>query len=138
MVFLIMNQLAESPVYICRVFWLAIRRMKNSTSAGAIRFRAVPPMVWSAFRLMAAKANSSENSAPNSAATAMASTINPCSAGQFLAVMAASNQPHCCTRRTNKTPMNAPKIIMPSSARLMMPLRSAKMPASATIIRGTA
>ena len=32
----------------------------------------------------------------------------------------------------------APKIIIPSKARLMIPLRSANTPASATIIRGTA
>ena len=40
--------------------------------------------------------------------------------------------------RTNSTPKNAPKIMMPSRARLMMPLRSANTPASATIISGTA
>ena len=62
--FLIMNQLAASPVSICSVFWLAMMRMKNSTSAGAIRFSAVPPMVWSARRLMDAKLSSRENSAP--------------------------------------------------------------------------
>ena len=43
--FLIMNQLAESPLAILRVFWLAMTRMKNSTSAGASRLSAVPPMV---------------------------------------------------------------------------------------------
>ena len=36
------------------------------------------------------------------------------------------------------TPTKAPKIIIPSSARLMIPLRSANTPARATIIRGTA
>ena len=45
MLFFTMNQLALSPVYICRVFWLAIKRTKNSTSAGASRLSAVPPMV---------------------------------------------------------------------------------------------
>ena len=34
--------------------------------------------------------------------------------------------------------VNAPKTMIPSSARLMIPLRSANTPASATIIRGTA
>ena len=43
-----------------------------------------------------------------------------------------------CKMRTNQTPMNAPKTMIPSSARLMIPLRSANTPASATIIRGTA
>jgi len=52
--------------------------------------------------------------------------------------LAISMQPVACRMRTNSTPMNAPKIIMPSSARLITPLRSAKMPASATIIRGIA
>ena len=137
-VFLIMNQLAESPVAICRVFWLAIMRIRNSTSAGAIRFRAVPPMVWSARRLMEAKLNSRENSAPNSAATSMASSSKPCKATQSPAALAASKTWACCITRTNRTPTNAPKIIIPSSARLMIPLRSANTPASATIIRGIA
>ncbi len=39
---------------------------------------------------------------------------------------------------TNTTPMKAPKIIIPSRARFIIPLRSANTPASATIIRGTA
>ena len=62
---------------ICRVFWLARIRMRNSTRAGAIRFRAVPPMVWSAFRLMEAKLSSRENSAPRAAATSIASSSSP-------------------------------------------------------------
>ena len=59
------------------VFWLAMMRMKNSTSAGAIRFSAVPPMVWSARRLMDAKLKSSENSAPKAAATSIVRSSTP-------------------------------------------------------------
>ena len=62
--FLIMNQLAASPSAICRVFWLAMMRMKKRTRAGANRFSAVPPMVWSARRLMEAKDSSREKMAP--------------------------------------------------------------------------
>ena len=72
-----MNQLAESPVAICRVFWLAMMRIRNSTRAGAIRFRAVPPMVWSARRLMDAKLSSRENTAPMAAATSMVRSSSP-------------------------------------------------------------
>ena len=78
MVFLIMNQLAASPSAICRVFWLAIIRMKKSTRAGAIRFSAVPPMVWSARRLMEANDRSREKIAPRSAATTIAMISSPC------------------------------------------------------------
>ena len=45
MLFFSMNQLALSPVAICKVFCCAIKRIKNSTSAGASRFSAVPPTV---------------------------------------------------------------------------------------------
>ena len=133
-----MNQLAESPSAICRVFWLAMMRMKNSTRAGASRFSAVPPMVWSAFRLTEAKESSRENTAPMMAATSMASTMKPCRATQSPAAFASAKTPAFWVRLTNSTPMKAPKIMIPSRARLMMPLRSAKTPASATIIRGTA
>ena len=75
--FLIMNQLAASPVSIWSVFWLAMMRMKNSTSAGAIRLSAVPPMVWSARRLMEAKLRSREKSAPKAAATSIVSSSTP-------------------------------------------------------------
>ena len=85
----------------------------------------MPPTVWSARRLMAAKASNSENTAPSSAAAAMVISMKPCRLTQSPAALAASNQPHCCTSLTNSTPMNAPKIMMPSRARLMTPLRSA-------------
>ena len=98
----------------------------------------MPPTVWSARRLMAANASRSEKIAPSNAATAMVISMNPCRLTQSPAALAASNQPHCCTSLTNSTPMNAPKIMMPSSARLITPLRSAYTPASATTIRGTA
>ena len=133
-----MNQLAESPVAICRVFWLAMMRIRNSTRAGAIRFSAVPPMVWSARRLMDAKLSSRENTAPMAAATSMVSSSSPCRATQSPACLAASTAWDPCISRTNSTPMKAPKIMMPSRARLMIPLRSANTPARATIIRGTA
>ena len=81
--FLIMNHVAESPVASCRVFWLAMIRTRNSTRAGAIRFRAVPPMVWSARRLMEAKLSSRENTAPIAAATSIARSSSPCMATQF-------------------------------------------------------
>ncbi len=136
--FLIMNQLAASPVSIWSVFWLAMMRMKNSTSAGAIRFSAVPPMVWSARRLMDAKLRSSENSAPNAAATSIVSSSTPCRATQLPFCLRARMASLVCRMRTNHTPMNAPNTMMPSSARLMMPLRSANTPASATSISGTA
>ena len=136
--FLIMNQLAASPVSICSVFWLAMMRMKNSTSAGAIRFSAVPPMVWSARRLMDAKLKSSENSAPKAAATSIVRSSTPCSATQLPLCLRERMASLVCRMRTNQTPMNAPKTMIPSSARLMIPLRSANTPASATIIRGTA
>ena len=69
-----MNQVAESPLSSSSWFCLAMMRTKNSTRAGASIFSAVPPMVWSALRLMAAKANSSEKTAPSRAATSMASS----------------------------------------------------------------
>ena len=75
-----MNQLAESPEDMVMVFWLAMMRMKKSTMAGAMRFRAVPPMVWSARRLTLAKLKSSEKIAPMTAATAMAMSSRPCRA----------------------------------------------------------
>lgn len=133
-----MNQLAASPSAICRVFWLAMMRMKNSTRAGAIRFSAVPPMVWSAFRLTEAKESSRENTAPRMAATSMASSMKPWSATQSPAALASEKIPAFWVTLTKRTPANAPKIIMPSRARLIMPLRSANTPASATIISGTA
>ena len=80
MAFFIMNQLAASPEAMVRVFWLAMMRMRKSTRAGAMRFRAVPPMVWSARRLMEAKLSSSENTAPITAAASMASSSRPCRA----------------------------------------------------------
>ena len=43
-----------------------------------------------------------------------------------------------CGHSTIGMTMNAPKIMMPSRARLMMPLRSAYTPARATSISGTA
>ena len=87
---MIMNQLAASPVAICRVFWLAMIRMRNSTRAGAIRFSAVPPMVWSARRFTEAKLSSREKMAPNMAATSIASSSKPCKATQSPAALAAS------------------------------------------------
>ena len=54
--------------------------MKNSTSAGAIRFSAVPPMVWSARRLIEAKLRSSEiitNSELRKAIAAYSGKENP-------------------------------------------------------------
>ena len=55
-------------------------RIKNSTRAGASRFRAVPPMVWSAFRFTEAKDSSRENTAPSRADTTMVSSMKPCRA----------------------------------------------------------
>ena len=136
--FLIINQLAESPVAICRVFWLAMMRTRNSTSAGAIMFSAVPPIVWSARRLMDAKDSSSEKMAPIMPAASIASSSRPCSVTQSPAALAARMPPLACMMRTNITPMKAPKIMIPSRARLMIPLRSANTPASATIINGIA
>ena len=78
--FFSMNQEAASPVTIWILFWLQIMRIRNRTSAGAIRFRAVPPMVWSAFRLMEAKLSSRENTAPIRAAISMPSSSRPCRA----------------------------------------------------------
>ena len=51
---------------------MAMMRIRKSTSAGAMRFRAVPPMVWSALRLMAANASNNENTALMTAAASMA------------------------------------------------------------------
>ena len=50
-------------------------RMRKSTSAGASMFSAVPPMVWSALSLIAAKARSMENNAPSAAAASMVRNI---------------------------------------------------------------
>ena len=133
-----MNQLAESPFTRRSAFWLAMMRMKNSTMAGARRLRAVPPMVWSAFRLTAAKLSSSEKAAPSAAEMSIARSSRPWSVTQSPAALAASNTSNCWALRTKSTPMKAPKIMMPSRARFMMPLRSAKTPASATIMSGTA
>ena len=133
-----MNQLAASPVAICRVFWLAIMRMKKRTSAGAKRFSAVPPTVWSARRSTEAKDSSSEKIAPIAAAVSMASSSSPWRVPQSPAALAARKTCCPCIVRTKRTPMKAPKIMMPSRARLMMPLRSAKTPARATIISGMA
>ena len=113
--FLIMNQLAESPLAMLRVFWLAMMRMKNSTSAGASRLSAVPPMVWSARRLIDANDSSSENSAPMAADMSMASSTRPCSVPQSPAALAAMKVSTPCIWRTKSTPMNAPKIMMPST-----------------------
>ena len=66
-------------------------RTRNSTSAGAIRFSAVPPMVWSARRLMAAKASNSEKIEPISAAANIARNISPCRPQKLPAAFAASN-----------------------------------------------
>ena len=73
-----MNQEAASTEN--RVFCWEMIRTRNSTSAGAIRFRAVPPMVWSARRLTEAKDSSREKAAPVAAATSMARSSSPCSA----------------------------------------------------------
>ena len=99
-------------------------------------FRAVPPTVWSAFRLMEAKDRSRENTAPMAAETSMARISNPCRVSQSPLLAASVNTSKLCMERTNSTPMNAPKIIMPSSARLIIPLRSEKTPPKATIRRG--
>ena len=76
--FFSMNQLAASPENMFSVFWLAMIRIKNNTSAGAIRFRAVPPIVWSAFRLMAAKASNRLKMAQDREAKSMARKQKPC------------------------------------------------------------
>ena len=68
----------------------------------------------------------------------MASSMKPWRATQSPAALAASKVPIRWTTFTNSTPTKAPKIMMPSSARLMMPLRSANTPARATIISGMA
>src|SRR5699024_3975444 len=83
-------------------------------------FRAVPPMVWSAFRLMEAKASNSENTMPESAATKM-EMVTITSGGNVLGSMA-----------TARTPPRPPITIMPSRAILMMPECSLNMPPSAT------
>ena len=126
-----MNQLAASPSAIPIAVCCAMRPIKNNTMAGAIIFRAVPPMVWSALRVMAEKDKSSEKAAPHIAATIRASIISicPCSWPKTL---------FCCIILTNSTPINAPNIMIPSRARLITPLRSANIPARATIIRGMA
>ena len=71
----------------------------------------------------------SEDSAPAAAVTTRASRSRPWAASSF--------QPPSCMMRTNQAPTKAPIIMMPSRARLMMPLRSANTPARATRISGT-
>ena len=39
-------------------------KIKNKTRAGASKFNAVPPIVWSAFKLMEAKASNKAKIAP--------------------------------------------------------------------------
>ena len=75
MVFLIINHVALSPLRSVMLFWLTMTRMRKSTSAGASMFSAVPPMVWSALSLIAAKARSMENNAPSAAAASMVRNI---------------------------------------------------------------
>ena len=74
MVFLIMNHDAESPLRSSSSFCFAIRRTTKSTSAGASMLSAVPPIVWSALRLIAANASSREKTAPSAAETSIASS----------------------------------------------------------------
>ena len=53
-------------------------RIRKRTRAGAIRFSAVPPMVWSARKLMEAKESSREKMAPIIAAMTIAISSKPC------------------------------------------------------------
>ena len=95
----------------------------TTAMAVASRFRAVPPMVWSAFRLMEAKASSRLYTIPASAATRteISTTRNgDMSAGSMVRV---------------RTPATPPMTMMPSSAMLMMPECSLNIPPSATSIR---
>ena len=80
---------------------------------------------------MAEKESKSEKIAPMIAQTSMVSSSSHCP-------WLLSNRPLDCMMRMNSAPTNAPNTMIPSSARLMTPLRSANTPASATISSGTA
>ena len=58
--------------------WPWMAQVMTTAKAGANWFSAVPPMVWSAFRLMAAKPSSSEKIMPVTPATRMAMNIDSC------------------------------------------------------------
>ena len=87
---------------------------------------AVPPIVWSARRLIAANPSSSENNPPAAAAMSIAADIpsNGCDAVMFVLLR-------------NRQDDSAPIIIIPSSAMFIVPLRSENIPPSATSISGT-
>lgn len=104
----------------------------TTQKAGAKRFNAVPPMVWSAFRLMAAKASNREKSIPATPAMSAAS------ATPSWEVNTLSPQPAASNARRKRVEAKAPMIMMPSSARLITPDRSEYMPPRATSIKGIA
>ena len=87
-------------------------------------------MVWSALRLMAAKARNREKTAPVAAATRIARSTASCGCS--------APQPLSSKERSTRQAISAPTIMMPSSARLMTPERSENIPPSATSISGTA
>ena len=97
----------------------------TATVAAAVAsiFIAVPVMVWSALKLMAATASNSEKTRPNRALTmtvVMTMTGAPTETGMNF---------------STRAPPRAPMTMMPSRPMLITPLRSAKQPPKATSIR---
>ena len=95
-------------------------------------FSAVPPMVWSAFRLMAANASSSEKRMPAAPATRIAMRR------PIWLLPTVSPQPAVFMARSTRQPQRAPMIMMPSMAMLMMPERSEYIAPNATSSSGMA
>ena len=99
----------------------AILMAFTNTVAAAVAsmFMAVPTRVWSALKLMAATARRSENTIPNT--TLPITTPITMAAGERFGMYFMTS-----------APPRAPATMIPSSPRLMIPLRSEKQPPSAT------
>ena len=108
--------------------WIA--HESTTAKAGASIFNAVPPIVWSAFRFIAAKASSKEKTAPAKAEIPIVISI---------AIIGwAGPKPDRLNVLSTKHPISAPIIIIPSSAIFITPLLSENIPPSATSIKGIA
>ena len=99
-------------------------RATKMANAGANMFKAVPLITWFAFILMEAYPWNREKNMP------VAMEIKTARISCIWPLMVPT------VKWINRIPVNAPMVMIPSSAILIIPLRSENMAPRATIIRG--